>query len=223
MSGKYSTSVVLPAASRLTILRKERRPDAKGKLWWQFYCRCQCGAEKWIPVYPVAKGVVLSCGCLAREQTRRRTTTHGMTRTRLHHIWRGIRSRCRDENRPEYGDYGGRGIRVCDEWEDFACFYAFVVSLLPDGETDIPKHLTIERKDTNGHYEPGNVTLATRTQQNRNTRRNRLITVDGVTKCMAQWAEEKGLRYQLVNTRIYQGWDPVLAVTTPSLRSKRRQ
>ena len=215
MSDEHLTADRAPANSYLTILRKERRPDKNGKPWWQYLCRCVCGTEKWIPIYPVRNGVVVSCGCRKVALTAEANTTHGMSKYRIFRVWVGIKARCNNRQKREYADYGGRGIRLCPEWHAFPAFYAHILPLLPDGLTDIPKHLTIERIDTNGHYEPGNVKLATRKEQNRNTRRNRLVTIDGVTRCVAEWAELNGIGYQRANTRIYKGWDPVLAVTTP--------
>ena len=225
MSGGNPTApVVLHARSKLTILREERRPSHikghKTEPW--VLCRCECGTEKWARRHGINR--VLSCGCATVAATKQRQTTHGQSRSRAYRIWHGIRQRCCNENKREYPDYGGRGICICPEWTDFAAFYAHVLTLLPDGMTDIPKHLTIERKDTDGHYEPSNVILATRTQQNRNTRRNHLVTVDGVTKSIAEWAEVKGVPYYIPLQRIHNGWDPALAVTTPmKYRRKKRK
>lgn len=103
-------------------------------------------------------------------------------------------------NSADWPNYGGRGIRVCDAWQDFEQF------LRDMGEPQPGQ--TLDRIDVHGNYEPGNCRWADRTVQARNTRKNRLITLDGVTKPLIEWCEERGLGYWTVHARLRRGASP---------------
>lgn len=90
---------------------------------------------------------------------------HGMSRTKLYHVWNGMKKRCRNKNLPNYKDYGGRGIYVCDQWKEYMPFFTWANS---NGYKD---GLWIDRIDNDGIYEPNNCRWATPTVQQRNTRR----------------------------------------------------
>ena len=113
----------------------------------------------------------------------------------------GIKSRCLQRTNRGYKNYGGRGIRVCDRWiESFAAFLEDV------GPKPGPKY-SIDRIDNDGNYEPGNVRWATRIQQARNTRRNRMVTHDGKTLSLTEWAEIYGIPYHRLHSRVVKrGW-----------------
>lgn len=114
--------------------------------------------------------------------------------------------RCANPRRVEYARYGGRGIRVCKRWR--ASFAAFLedVGQRPDGGT-------LERIDNDGHYEPGNVVWATRTEQANNRRSNRRITFSGETRTLIQWARLTGIGYNTIKERLNRGWTPEKALT----------
>ena len=122
--------------------------------------------------------------------------------------WSSMRSRCLLETHPAYDRYGGRGIEICERWESFE---AFLEDMGPRPST---AH-SLDRKDNNGDYTPENCRWSTRKEQTRNTRTNRLLTIDGVTKPAAEWAEEVGLKYAVLKDRLRNGWDPKRAVFTP--------
>lgn len=128
--------------------------------------------------------------------------THGMTGTRLFYIWQNMLKRCYNHNSPKYKDYGGRGITVCEEWrESFTAFQKWAV------ESGYQDDLKIDRKDNNGNYCPENCHWATDKEQANNKRTNRLITCNGKTQTLAQWAEEMGIPRQTINSRINKlGW-----------------
>lgn len=130
----------------------------------------------------------------------RNCITHGMT---IGHdipaeysAWKGMRYRCNNPSNPRYPLYGGRGIRVCDRWDDsFSAFFADI------GPKPSPTH-SLDRIDVNGDYEPGNVRWASQKTQCRNQRRNRVIRYDGRVMTLAEVSEEAGiesshLRYHL--------------------------
>jgi hypothetical protein len=124
-------------------------------------------------------------------------TTHGYTRggnQRTYRIYQNMKTRCRNPKASNYAFYGGRGIKVCDRWIRFEEFLADM------GEC--PPGMTLDRIDQNGNYELGNCRWSSMREQARNTRGNRLLTYRGETKCVAEWAELKGLNVKLLYQRI---------------------
>jgi len=189
---------------RLTVLGKSDRRDKSRVILWR--CLCECGNEIVARAASLKSGRVRSCGCWARE----RVTTHGMTNTPTYKSWRSMLGRCRNPNDPAYHNYGGRGITVCERWNQFENFLADM------GE--MPEGLTIERGDNNAGYSPTNCVWATRTTQARNTRFNRMITFQGVTLCMKEWSERLGIPYVTLYTRFAAGWSIERALSTPVQR-----
>lgn len=121
-----------------------------------------------------------------------------------------MKSRCERTNSRYYADYGGRGIKVCQRWQEFANFLADM------GQP--PAGHTIERKDNDGGYEPDNCFWANRKGQANNRRSNRLIEVNGVSKTLQQWADEVGLNRSTISERLKTGWTPERAVLTPKVK-----
>jgi hypothetical protein len=215
--GTRRTPTVVAEGSRLTVIGHEHRLNIRGeKVMWA-NCLCVCGKTKWIQRYAVESGGALSCGCLVRDRTSEVLTKHGMAESRAYSTWLNMKARCSNKKLKHYKNYGGRGILVCKEWwDDFSKFYECLAKLLPDGCSDIPCGLTIDRANNDRGYEPGNIRLATNKQQSRNTRRNRTITIDGVTRCVSEWGEVTGLG-NLIASRLHEGWDEVDAVKTPKI------
>ena len=114
----------------------------------------------------------------------------------LYGTWRAMRERCRRQNHVNYSDYGGRGIKVCIEWEDFEVFRKWAC------ENGYEIGLSIDRKDVNGNYEPSNCRFATSVQQANNKRNNHLITYNGVTATAAEWSKITGIPYRTILSRI---------------------
>jgi hypothetical protein len=129
--------------------------------------------------------------------------------------WYSMLGRCFRESCPGYKDYGGRGIGVCDAW------VASYESFLRDVGDKPGKGYSLDRIDVNGNYEPGNVRWATTKEQNRNTRANRLITWEGRTLCVSEWAEATGLPSYTIRNRLGAGL-PLSEVFAPSKRKPRR-
>lgn len=151
-----------------------------GRLRW--LCSCDCGERAFVTAHCLVTGMTRSCGCLHRESAIRTgrwsillaqatRVTHGLTRGGnwhpLYAIWRGMKQRCNDPNHGNYRYYGGRGIRICARWRNFALFVADM------GPRPTPHH-TVDRIDNDGNYEPGNVRWATWKEQNASGRRRRL-------------------------------------------------
>jgi len=123
--------------------------------------------------------------------------------------WTNMVQRCTNPHAPNYKNYGGRGIQVCEMFRE--SFEAFVMCV---GERPGPE-FTIDRIDTNGHYEPGNVRWITRTEQNHNRRDNIHVELEGVTKTVFEWVQELGLAKSTIYKRIAKGMDPKEALTRP--------
>lgn len=135
---------------------------------------------------------------------------HGRCRTPEYKVWQGLRKRCANPKEPGYKNYGGRGIYVSKAWNE-----SFLQFLADMGERP-SKHYSIERQDNNGPYSAENCVWATRTVQNRNNRRNRVIEFDGRTQLMTDWAREKGLAVSTLYRRIKEGWTLRAALCIPA-------
>lgn len=146
-----------------------------GKQNW--LCRCDCGKEVVVDGRNLTCGHTKSCGCLKLERARERNTTHGCSKSRLYRIWKGMRKRCLNENEPAYKNYGGRGIKICDEWlDDYQAFRNWAMENGYDENAPYGE-CTIDRIDVNGNYEPGNCRFITLGEQSRNTRHCRQVEV----------------------------------------------
>ena len=144
----------------------------------------------------------MSCGCLQREKARATRRTHGEG-SAIHRVdeyvaWQKMRARCLNPRRPDYPDYGGRGIRICDRWERYECFLADL------GRKPSKSH-SLDRIDVNGHYEPGNVKWSTPTEQARNKRNTIMCTYHGETKPLVEWSEIIGITHSALYRRIAKG------------------
>ena len=165
---------------------------------------CECGLRKVMMTGNVKHGRSFSCGCRELEQK----TTHGQakknSRSSEYMIWTQIKGRCRNIANKDYASYGGRGISICERWMIFANFLEDVGPR--------PDSTSIDRINNSGNYEPGNVRWATATEQNRNTRRNRMLTANGMTKCLAEWEEEMKVKQGTLRARLSRGMSATEAV-----------
>ena len=122
--------------------------------------------------------------------------------------WTGIWERCYLPENPGYEYYGARGICVCQEWMDFQAFYSFWGDPPFEGAT-------IGRIDNDGNYEPINCEWQTQEQQNNNTRRSKMITWNGKTQTIRDWAKEYDIGLRALSERLRRGWNMHKSLTTP--------
>lgn len=137
-----------------------------------------------------------------RLKISRKNRKHGMKNTRLYAAWESMKRRCSNPNTKSYDRYGGRGIAVCGEWADFVSFANWAMS---NGYAD---HLTLERNDPNKGYSPDNCRWATQKEQQNNRTNNHFITIDGITKTIAEWSDVSGIKQKTILSRISYGWKP---------------
>lgn len=177
----------------------------------RFYrmCRCECGVEREVVLSALLSGRSRSCGCAQGKRqrtTRRQFSQHGMTGTPTWLSWIGMIQRCTDPNHESYKHYGGKDINVCERWKAFENFLADM------GER--PEGLTLDRKDGTRGYDPGNCRWATRTEQVLNRTgvehrlggTRRLLTHEGATLNMTEWAERQGVGRVTIFARLRRGW-----------------
>ncbi len=179
--------------------------DRNGKSMW--VCKCNCGNVRIVSSCNLCDKSSTSCGCYKKDCK----ATHGYSRKHdmksTYRVWVSMRQRCNNINNPEYESYGGRGIYVCERWSSFKNF------LEDMGEK--PPGMSIDRfPDQNGNYEKSNCRWATTGEQNRNTRRNHIITFNGETRCLTDWAEILGIRPVTLSGRLATGWSIERAFTT---------
>ncbi len=163
-------------------------------------CVCDCGGEKVLRLNSLRTGNTRSCGCLKPEAASSRNFKHGFAarnnRVAEFQVWCQMRSRCKPNGGRETRNYGDRGIRVCERWEN--SFIAFMEDM---GPRPSPAH-SIERENVNGHYEPENCRWATSKEQANNTRRNRRLTHSGETLTLTEWAGRIGFSVSTLHARL---------------------
>ena len=164
---------------RLTVVSELTERTKQGKV--RVACECSCGNKVEVVASDLRSGMTKSCGCLQREVVSKLNLKHGMGSTRnnphpVYRVWVGMRNRCNNPKDKHFADYGGRGIFVSPEWDDFEVF------LRDMGDRPSPKH-SIDRIDNNLGYFPGNCRWATPDEQATNRRphaNQRVVVVDGV-------------------------------------------
>lgn len=177
---------------RLTVIGPAKNRGTRA--YW--VCKCECGRTKEIRGWSLRNGNVQSCGC---EKGLRHGACTGGRPKRIYNIWRDMRDRCKNPNNVGFELYGARGISVCQEWEDFQSFWEWAK------RTGYSDSLTLDRVDSNGGYNPDNCRWITNSEQQRNKRNNVFVTVNGETKCLAEWARVIGIRPQVLSKVKAQG------------------
>lgn len=174
-------------------------------------CACDCGTHVTVLACNLATGNTSSCGCLRREIEPIAALSHGATKdrrwTRAYTIYHGMLQRCLNPKNPGWPTYGGRGIYVCNEWLD--SFRRFLADM---GEP--PPGSSLDRIDNDGPYCKENCRWATDFQQARNRRSSRILTFDGKSQSLADWAEEIRVDYFTLHGRLKRGWSVERALST---------
>lgn len=167
-------------------------------------CRCKCGNEKVIRANDF-QNKTNSCGCGRKEAQLIAVKKHGLSESSEYIVWGGMKGRCADKKQKSHG---GRGIKVCERWMTFENFLADM------GPRPSDQH-QIDRINNNGNYEPGNCRWATRSEQMRNTRGNRVLEFRGEVRTVAEWVVITGIPCRTLRGRLWLGWPIEKALTTP--------
>jgi hypothetical protein len=170
-------------------------------------CRCDCGREKIADSYNLRRGHIVSCGCGINSRVADPVETKPEW-----HCYMSMLDRCRNTKSKNYRRWGAMGVRVCERWQKgFWYFFADV------GPRPSPGHSLDRFPNRSGDYEPGNVRWATRKEQQRNLRTNKVIEFRGERRTMAEWAEVIGINYRTLKGRLgRQRWSVERALTTPA-------
>lgn len=205
---------------RLTVVyRVEDYISPKGYAIPKWECVCDCGNKLEARGDKLKSGTLKSCGCLHKRTIKKRVNQkHGMSNTRLYRIYKEMYGRCYSPKCPAYQDYGGRGIKICQEWlDDFMNFYNWAIT---NGYRD---DLTIDRINNDGNYEPSNCRWATAKEQARNTRNTVFLTYKGETKSVPEWAEIIGISKDTLTYRKRAGWSDKECIEIPVYGTFRRK
>ena len=186
--------------SRLVVLEPHGQNKHGCNLW---LCQCDCGRLTVADTHSLKSQHKRSCGCMMRERIGNMRRIDGRSYDKLYHIYYHVRSRCENPKTTHYDCYGGRGIKVCEEWKTWEMFRDWA---LANGYTE---GLTIDRIDVDGDYEPSNCRWITQAEQMRNTRKTRYLVLDGVKKPLKTWCEEFKVSFNTASARFTRGWtDP---------------
>ena len=200
---------------RWTVIKEDGRARYGGTMW---LCKCDCGTIRRVNGRSLRAGLSMSCGCYGAEQRNAAsvlvTKKHGGKNERLYGVWAGIKERCNNPNSKFYPLYGGRGITICNEWNnDYAMFRKWA---LETGYDDAAPHgkCTLDRINNDLGYFPENCRWATSMTQCNNRRSNHILTFNGQSKTISEWARETGIRKDTIRRRIVQyGWSIERALT----------
>ena len=176
---------------KLTVIERNGYNKYKQITW---KCKCKCGNTVNIVGHRLRYNETKSCGCLHKQIL----TTHNSTNTRIYNTWWNIRRRCYNKNNKHYKNYGGRGIKVCDEWLNN--FVAFKEWAMHNGYND---KLTLDRINVDGNYEPSNCRWVDNISQQNNRRNNNYISYKGEIRTLAQWSRLKGIPRSTLYKRLF--------------------
>lgn len=204
--GKERVNIVGKRFGRLTVLSYSHN---KGYTKY-FLCKCDCGNQKIIAKNALTRGKQISCGCARKERIANlNKLPDGYCR--LGKIFRSMKYRCYNQSSNHYHRYGGRGIKICDEWlSDIDSFRKWSID---NGYAD---GLTIDRIDNDGDYSPDNCRWITREEQLNNTSRSVMLSYDGKTQTMTQWAKELNMPTSTLFNRLkVLGWSAERSLSEP--------
>lgn len=193
---------------RLTVIKEAGRDKHRNVIW---KCRCDCGNESYVTTADLKK--TKSCGCWNIDAIIQRNTRHGASKrgsiTKLYKVWAAVKQRCTNPKNKAYKNYGGRGIKLCDEWLEYESFEKWAF------ENGYAEGLQLDRIDNNGSYSPDNCRFVSTLENSHNKRNNVWITIDGKTALAVDWAKEVGVDVEVIRKRLRKGWTPKEAVFAP--------
>lgn len=209
MSGnRYGYLIVLRENGRIDAVNRSLPRGTQKAI--TYLCQCDCGTEKTCKGSDLSSGHVRSCGCMTGLMKREKVKTHGQSKSLIYKRWISMHKRCNPNaaSLKSRKDYADRGIKVCPRWDDFTCF------LEDMGQLPTLKH-TIERIDNDGDYEPSNCKWALNEEQARNKTTSHKLEIDGVSRCITDWARLSQRSLAGIRYRMSRGMNPKDAVFGP--------
>ena len=190
---------------RLTVLgRADDHITAKGYKHVMWHCVCDCGNKKVVRGKSLRGGVTTSCGCFRSEHFGESARKHGGYGTRLYAIWNSMRQRCNNPAHSAYKNYGGRGIKICHDWDEYDTFRRWAYETGYRDEADRGE-LTLDRIDVDADYTPENCRWADMRRQATNRRSSIIIEHNGESHPLSVWAELTGEKYCTLWARYRRG------------------
>lgn len=163
----------------------------------EFYrAKCDCGKEFVVSKSSLSRYKTKSCGCKKSKMIKETTTEMSLITQRLYSIWKNIRQRCNNSNNKDYTNYGGRGIKLCSEWNDFKAFFDWSI------KNGYENTLTIDRIDNNKNYHPDNCRWVTIKEQNKNRSNVHFIFYNGFKFSLEEFSEIIGMKKCMLLTRL---------------------
>lgn len=196
---------------RLTVMsfNSKEKTATQYKTYWN--CKCDCGNEKVCIGSSLTNGKIQSCGCLHREHLKASKKGHKLSKHKLYNTWRSMKKRCYLKTNASYNDYGGRGIKVCDEWKNsFESFYKWCI------DNGYKEGLTLDRIDFNSGYEPSNCRWVDWIVQENNKRNNTKYIFNGEIHGLSEWARIYDMSRDTLwkRLKVYK-WGIEKSLTTP--------
>lgn len=196
--------------SRLTVVARAEN-STNGDARWE--CRCDCGNTVTVRAAALRAKDTMSCGCMRREKGLTAFVTHGLSKHQAYRAWSRMRSRCNNPKDPSFRDYGGRGISISPEWDDFGAFFRDM--------GPAPPGTSLDRVNNSGGYGADNCRWATRAEQSRNTRAVKLSiekarAIRSDTRPYIDISSEYGITKQMVGQiKLGRAWKELPTDTCP--------
>ena len=187
---------------------------------WHWMCRCDCKTELVVGANALLMGNTKSCGCLKIETSGDTRRTHGQSDGPLYDTWLNMKSRCFNPKNNHFHLYGKRGITICRGWMNFGNFFRDM--------GNPPNGMSIDRINNDGNYScgdcvecmandwPMNCRWATKEEQANNNRANVILEFNNKSQTISQWAQEIGISYSALSSRILRGWTIEESLTQPT-------
>ena len=177
-------------------------------------CVCDCGKTINVNSYSLRNGKTKSCGCLKIDEFKKRSTTHNKSKTRLYAVYKAMKARCYNKNTNRYNLYGGKGIKICDQWLlDFESFYIWAIAH-GYNENAERGQCTIDRINPNGDYSPENCRWVDMSIQSTNKCDSKKIEFRGERHTITEWSKILKIKQPTLSFRLSHGWDVEKAFTT---------
>jgi hypothetical protein len=189
----------------LTVIEHAGKNDINKHL---YLCKCDCGNTTITVGESIKSGNTKSCGCMRKQMIVDKNFKHGYAKQPMYNVWCTVKDRCLNPNNKSYANYGGRGICLSKDWDDYKNFHRDMSFTYKHG-------LTLERVDNEKGYSKDNCVWASRITQCNNTRRNHLIEYEGKILTVSQMSREYNMKPYIVQKRISSGWSIEKALLTP--------